>query len=425
MSFWGLVSTLSDSGKAFLESTKRDIADFSSSLQEETRELHLLPSKHRKESEGHQTAAEQPPSSEAEDSSQQPRDVHTIAEKPTVGGGGGSGSSIAASASSNSASSRSSLGLGLEKLGGRVLHLIPLPNVFSSDSSTASSTVNSASSSSPLPSAASFLSSASSLEAKLLLVLRERSTFTADPVDPSTSRTHLAFPPFAAVFFPHFTQARGDYDEDCSALLRHPTVQRWHSELVDGGMVDEGTFWCRALFARQRVEEEEKRRQKLQNRLQRIQATAKSATQGSVHSSTSSSKEDELDWGDDDDEESQQMRSTAEQEQPHSLQTGMSSSFASSQASTLSLPAHSLAPSATPSIALDDSPELLTEAESRSPANSEGSGELIDKADVLDEEQQPPHPQLQLRDQADGGAARLSSLAAPCTAASEDYDEWE
>ena len=457
-SLWGLVSTLSEGGRSLYATAAQDLADFSSSLKEDTTQLRQLlpplplPLSHHA------------PSTTDGATADDGKELHPLpsSDAPTQLG-------LPSSSSSFSSSSRSSLGLGLERLSGRVgqvLHLLPaLPAVFGSEGGSGGGGPPPASlQPGPPP--------ASTAEQRLLLTLRERSTFTADPVgSPSTSTAAADFADFQAAFHSSASSSTpSPYADSIALLSRHLSVQRWHADLVDSGEVDEEAFWCRALYAQHRIEVEEKRRQKLHHRLQTMQqqqqlstAAAHSALRQSA--STAQTEEelaDDLDWEDEDEEAEQQQRGQQEHTQQqrqeeeeeeegsddrepsmegadgewmHSdasrrLQwAGLAAADSRGHSQPLRLVASSspLSSAALLFEGLDDpsagralsaSPEALSP--SPSPASSEGSGELVDRRDIEEEEQREALHRLQPQQRPAPPTARTAQTADAPTPAPHD-----
>ena len=493
-SFWGgLVSTLSEGGKTLYATAAQDLADFSSSLKEDTTQLRQLlpplPLPHadhaavedgtddRAEDTGDEKEREQRPSRAAADSGDSASAAAAASTFPS-----------SASSISSATSSFSSLGLGLERLSGHVgsvLHLLPsLPAVFGSDGSAASAPPL-AQSSSPARS-----SSASSSEQRLLTVLRERSTFSVDPVPASSSAAASSADGFDAYRAAFLAACEADgssypsaYADAIDLLSRNMSVQRWHTELVSSGEVEEETFWCRALHAQHRLALEDRRRQKLQHRLQHLQQHSAAAAHGAqMHSpqplQADEEQQDDLEWEDDDEEEQQHTTQQQlheqqqlehddgdeevgeeEREEPMVVEAVEESPVPSLH--VLACESFVAQPSSSPpssgasfaegqdelsTVLVPPSPEAEVETLSPSPASSEGSGELVERL-LTEEEEQQQQPLLQQLQAAASRATAETSAAAPDDDAAqqvdaptrstrtpqpvhderveEDYDEWE
>ena len=488
MSLWGLVSSLSDSGAAFIASTARDIAEFKHALHDETKELH---SQHSTALAPHSDGAlhDSAVAAEADDGS---------AQKPTTEGGGGSQSSVA--------SSLSSLTSNIERLGGRVLHSM-LPAVFGHDNDSngqaaAAATAGTAGTATELRAASSHSGRGNSLSGgkasatggfdhRLLAAMRDRSTYDSDPVDPRTGQVTAAYASFAASFSSDCSSRdEAELGLEWSGLrATHPSIRHWYEQLVETGQVDERAFWCRYSFARQSLHDDERRRQKLADRL----AGMTSQQQQQQRQQQRAEGDDELQWDEEEDTseaelvEPQQPRPPQRHQQQHeqqqqpndtSRQRANQQTVASDELSEQeprpathssppeesrqSQPLHQLAvPPADDSISSagereeaaadgdagsDGDGELL----SSSPVSSEGSGELIDAqeaaaaAAALDgdgdgsHEAQPASAEERLRVRLHGshsiaprGQAVMAATSARTADGDEDrhresdYDDWE
>ena len=196
------------------------------------------------------------------------------------------------------------------------------------------------------------------------------------------------------------------YAADVAAFLRLPSVQRFHSELVEGAEVDEASFWCRLFFARHRAEEEERKREKLHSRL------------SSLQTQRSTQQTDDLGWGDDDDATEEGTRGEGGQAKAEERTAGQTAATTAEVKEEAPVAAGAdVAPSDAPRPSTDAAPLIgfpassphaggrsasdadasvtaaalsALEAASPSPASSasegsEGSGELVDRAELLDD----------------------------------------
>ena len=315
MSLWGLVSTISDSGAAFIASTARDLADFKHALQDETRDI--------------QAAISTTTADDAQHS--QPKHAQSATSE------GGDEDSVRHHSSSTA--SLSSLTSNIERLGGRVLHL--LPNPFKHDSDHAAGEAKSTSTRSPVPrGAASWAGQApvspfstardrSGVDRQLLNAMRDRRTYEADPVDPRTLQPPAAYISFAASFQSECALREAELSVEWSeGLNNHPSLRHLYEQLVETGQVDERTFWCRYSYVRHRLHEDERRRQKLANRLAGITTAAAHQTR----------TDDELQWEDEDEDEVQRE---AEQRQQHEHASDTHNSSSTDRAHSDSSPSSS------------------------------------------------------------------------------------
>ena len=415
MSLWGLVSTLSDSGAAFLASTARDLAEFKHALQDETSDMQAA----IRTSSATGATHTQSVRSHAATREDERHELDAAAKRAEASGAAversGGGSSVT--------SSLSSLSSNFERLGGRVLHL--LPTVFKQQQHEGHSVDESSSATGPPPSPPALVdgservassrvtpprqgsggTSGGEFHQRWLAVMRDRRTYKSDPVEARTGQPTEAYVSFASAFLTRCSEQSGECDEEwAAALSSHPSVRHWHEALVEAGRVEARQFWCRYEFARQGLLEEERRRQKLADRLAGI----------TTHSTRQQQKEAEADTDDtwDDDEEEQQRplqaaaslgqgnvaeRSGEEPSRAEELCTPLSPHRAQQQlsaagdAQTPQRVAETLGEEASVASVRGEAVQRDAEAGSEgddgellspSPVGSEGSGELVDLPDT-------------------------------------------
>ena len=487
MSLWGLVSTLSDSGKAFIASTARDIAEFKHALQDETKDIHIvqpLPA-----------PASSTATAAAADDDDAQRDYTSAASESAASEPTGSNDSRL-----DASSSLLSLTSNIERMGGRVLHMLPAVFKHDNDGAALATAATAASArgtataiARSLPSAAVSQSDRTAaapygtlqhdgggsrgrsavgeFDQRLLAAMRDQRTYVLDPEDTRTGKPPSAYESFAASFElycvppTHWT----------ALLSSHPSLRHWHEQLVDTGRVDERAFWCRYEYVRQSLQQDERRRQKLADRLAGLTtAAAQQQTAG---------KEDELQWEEDeeDNEADEQQRRPHRRQQPllhdsqqpstqksvqsHQLESDPLSPLSHSdedqaESAPPSDSTHSLEGCAEqrpcemdnscPSAAVLDSGSLDSDGNdacsegdgellSSSPVSSEGSGELIELHDAASTAAAATTLAVADCNQLDGGGHNQhdSHAAAPTAAATtvakaeeddgqgSDYDDWE
>ena len=313
MSLWGLVSSISDSGKAFIASTARDIADFKHALDDETKDMQqaINPSATAAAT----TTTPTTHTSTANTTHAAPAEKSEQDSGGTTASSGEVGSSDAAGLSHVS-SSLSALTSNIERLGGRVImHL--LPAVFKQHDSDGTGEA-AAATTHPPPSAgvsatghappgdgsSSGRHSSGGVEQRLLAAMRDARTYESDPVDARTGEPPAAYFSFSASFDADCSRSESESASEWAALLtNHPSIRHWHEQLVETGQVDEQTFWCRYTYVRQSLQDDERRRQKLADRLAVITTASKQQQTG---------KDDELEWEDDD-----CLTATAQSDQEH------------------------------------------------------------------------------------------------------------
>ena len=324
MSLWGLVSSLSDSGAAFLASTARDIAEFKHALKDETKDIHIAA---RGGDESTATPTSQQTEAQRANSGNDDADADadTRAAAGSTGGDGSSGAQRDSSATPSS--SLSSLTSNIERLGGRVLHM--LPGVFrhsDNDNSGRAAVSEARQTRSALPPSARHGSSGSSgggggFDQRLLSVMRDRDTYAADPIDARTGQPSAAYASFAESFRADCSQrSQAELDGEWAALLAsHPSIRHWYEQLVETGQADAHTFWCRYQYIRQSLQEDERRRQKLADRLAGISAAAAGTTATQQRQRVQQTRKDDemLQWDEDEDDEARDQQQPQQQQLPH------------------------------------------------------------------------------------------------------------